>query len=180
MSNGMTIKVRIHPMYSDFIRHLMGSDDKGRVFASEDHTLGLLIKNLLRTQPEKSAKINFHPGQFIEFVLPTYEEINTLYRNYISETAEKIIASKIRKRFYYEMHDYIIDMHSNGITEKRKAIILFCEQFEISEDNYKANSLEREYKRAREKEKFMKKRVKIASSLAAFLSIVCPHLVLFA
>lgn len=180
MANGMTIKVRIHPMYIDFVKHLMGQDDKGRVFASENHTLGLLIKNLLRTQPESPPKIHFIPGEFIEFVLPTYEEINTLYRNYISATSEKIIASKIRKRFYYEMHDFIVEMHSIGITEKRKAIILFCEQFEILEDHYKANSLEREYKRSREKEKFMKKRAKIASSLAAVLSIISPHLVLFA
>lgn len=180
MANGMKIKVRIHPMYIDFVKHLMGADDKGCVFASEDHAFGLLIKNLLRKQPQNPTKIKYIEGEFIEFILPTYEDVNTLYRNYISENSERIIASKIRKRFYYELHDFIVDMHSNGILEKRKAIVLFCEQFEISEDNYKANSLEREYKRAREKEKFMKKRIKIASSLAAFLSIVCPHLVLFA
>jgi len=180
MANGMTIKVRIHPMYIDFVKHLMGADEKGCVFASEDQTLGMLIKNLLRTQPESPKKITYIEGEYIEFILPNYNDVNTFYRNYISETAEKLIASKIRKRFYYEVHEFIIDMHSSGFTEKRSAIILFCEQFEIKEDHYKANSLEIEYRRSRKKQKKLEKSRKIASLFATVLSILCPNLVLFA
>lgn len=172
--NGMTIKVRIHPMYADFVKHVFGANAKGQVFASEKHAIGLLIKNLLRKQPEKFKKIDYLPGTYIEFILPNYEDVNTASRNYISENSEQIIASKIRSRFYYELHDWIITMHGSGITEKRRAIMLFCETFEISEDNVKANSLERAYKRSRDKEEIVKKTKKIASLFMAFLSVFCP------
>lgn len=179
MANGMTIKVRMHPMYIDFVKHLMGCDEKGMVFASENEPIGMLIKNLLRTQPESPKKITYTKDEYIEFTLPNYNDVNTFYRNYISETAEKVIAMKIRKRFYYEVHEFIIDMHSSGLTEKRSAIILFCEQFEIKEDHYKANSLEIEYRRSRKKQKKLEKSRKIASPFASILSILSPLLVLF-
>ena len=97
-----------------------------------------------------------------------------MYRNYISENSEQIIASKIRSRFYYELHDWIITMQGSGLVEKRRAITLFCETFEIAEDHFKSNSLERAYKRSRDKEEIYKKTKKIASVFAAFLSVFCP------
>ena len=174
MANGMTIRVRLHPMYVDFIKHVLEANQKGQIFASEKNPLGLLIKNLLRTRPEKNPKISYTEGEYVEFILPNYDDVNTDYRNYISENSERIIASKIRARFVYELHDWIVTMYGSGISEKRRAILLFCETFEISEDHYKLNSLEREYKRSRDKEKIMKKTRKIASSLMAFLSVLCP------
>lgn len=174
MANGMTIRVRMHPMYVDFIKHMLGTNNKGQIFATEKNPIGLLIKNLLRTRPEKTQRIDYTESEYIEFILPNYDDVNTDYRNYISENSERIIASKIRARFVYELHDWIMTMHGSGITEKRRAILLFCETFEISEDHYKLNSLEREYKRSRDKEKIMKKTRKIASSLLAFLSVLCP------
>lgn len=172
--NGMTIKVRIHPMYADFIKHAFDANHKGQVFASEKHPLGQLIKNLLRTQPEHPRKTDFEPGTYVEFILPNYDDVNTQYRNYISENSEQIIASKIRSRFYYELHDWIITMRESGLVEKRRAITLFCETFGISEDHVKANSLERAYKRSRDKEEIYKKTKKIASLFLFFLSVFCP------
>lgn len=176
----MTIRVRTHPMYVDFVKHIMGDEKTDRIFASESEPIGMLIKNLLRLPPLKPQKVTYHPEEFIEFTLPTYNDVNTMYRNYISETAEKIIAAKIRKRFYYELHEFVVEMNRVGITEVRKAIILFCEQFEINEDHYKLNTLERDYRRSRDKQKYVKKRIKIASSFAAILSLTTPHFVLFA
>jgi len=172
--NGMTIKVRIHPMYADFVKHIFGANAKGQVFASEKHAIGLLIKNLLRTQPEHPPKIYYEPESFIEFILPNYEDVNTQYRNYISKTAEQVIASKIRNRFYYELDDWIITMRDSGLLEKRRAINLFCETMELSEDHVKSNSLERAYKRSMDKQENRKKMKKIASSFMAFLSFFCP------
>jgi len=172
--NGMTIKVRIHPMYADFIKHAFGANSKGQVFASEKHAIGILIKNLLRTQPEHPRKTDYEPGTYIEFIIPEYGDVNTMYRNYISENSEQIIASKIRARFYYELHDWIITMRGSGLLEKRRAITLFCETFEISEDHVKSNTLERAYKRSRDKEEIYKKTKKIASVFMAFLSVFCP------
>jgi len=169
----------MHPMHADFTRHVLDANKHGQVFASEKHPFGLLIKNLLRSQPRNPPKINYDSTSFVEFILPAYDDINNEFRNYISENSERIIASKIRSRFNYELHDFVMEMKGSGLTEIRRAIILFCETMEISEDSFKSNSLEREYKRYRDRLEFVKKTKKIASCFEAFLSFVCPLLVCF-
>ena len=179
MAQGMTIRVRCHPMYADFIKSEFGSNDKGQVLATERHPIGRLIKNLLRTNPCNPDKREYCRNNYVEFILPDYDDVNTDYRNYISLNAERIIASKIKARFYYELHDYIIELSGSGLTEIRRIITCFCEQFEIDEVNYKINSLEREYRRYRERLETVKKTRKIASSLEAFLSLFSPLFILF-
>lgn len=176
---GMTVRVRMHPMYADFTRHVLDANKQGQVFASEKHPFGLLIKNLLRTQPRIQPKINYDPGAFVEFILPSYDDVNTEYRNFISENSERIIASKIRSRFNYELHEWVMSMKGSGLKEIRRSILLFCETMEIREESYKYNSLEREYKRYRDRLEIVKKTRKITSCFEAFLSIVCPLLVCY-
>ncbi len=175
----MTIRVRMHPMYADFIKNDFGINNKQQVFATERHPIGRLIKNLLRTNPVNPEKREYCRNAYIEFILPNYEDVNTDYRNYISLNAERIIASKAKSRFYYELHYFIINMEASGLTEIRRVIITFCEQFEINEHHYKINSLEREYRRYRERVEIVKKTRKIASSLEAFISLLIPITVLY-
>ena len=179
MAKGMTIRVRMHPMYADFIKNDLGVNDKHQVFASERDPLGRLIKNLLRTNPVNPDKREYCRNAYVEFILPDYEDVNTDYRNFISENSERIIASKIKSRFYFELHEFIIDMFGSGLKEIRRAIIVFCEQFNINEQNYKVNSLEREYRRYRERLEIVKKTRKIASSFEAFISFCYPILILY-
>lgn len=176
---GMTVRVRMHPMYADFTRHLMEANKQGQVFASEKHPFGLLVKNLLRTQPRFPQKISYDAGAYVEFILPSYDDLNTEYRNYLSENSERIISSKIRSRFNYELHQFIMEMDGSGLTQIRRSILLFCETFEIQEESYKYNSLEREYKRYRDRLEIVKKTRKIASCLELFLSLVCPLFVCY-
>ena len=177
-SKGMTVRVRMHPQYADFLKNEFGTNDKHQVFATERHPIGKLIKNLLRTNPSTPDKRDYARGAYIEFILPDYEDINTDYRNYLSLNSERIIASKIKSRFYYELHEFIIEMAGSGLTELRRVILLFCEQFGIDESHYKINTLEREYRRYRYRIEIVKKTRKIASSLEAFLflflSVFCP------
>lgn len=180
MAEGMTVRIRMHPMYADFIKNQLGVNEKNQVFATERDPLGKLIKNLLRTNPKNPDKREYCKDAHVEFLLPDYEDIFNDYRNYISESGEKIIASKCKSRFYYELHDFIIEMSGSGLTELRWSIQLFCEQFGIKETSYKANSLEREYRRYRQRTEIVKKTRKIASSLDAlfvlFVSASCPQL----
>ena len=183
MPRGMTIKLQTHPMYADFIRHQMRTDDQGKVFASEKHKIGLLIKNLLRNRPEgaRDPKFTDEPDRLVtlEFILPDYTDIDTTYRNYISNNSRRIIASKIRSHFYFELHEHIEEMQKAGVKEMRAIMIHFCELFEIGEDHYKTNTLEREYARYRDKVKIVKERRKITSVLMMFLSISTPLSVCF-
>lgn len=174
---GMTVRVRMHPMYADFTRHVLEANKQGQVFASEKHPFGLLVKNLLRTQPRIQSKISYNAGAYVEFILPRYDDINNESRNYISENSERIIASKIRSRFNYELHEWVMSMKGSGLKEIRRSILLFCESMEISEESFKYNSLERDYKRYRDRLEIVKKTRKITSCLEAFLSLVCPLLV---
>lgn len=174
---GMTVRVRMHPMHADFTKHILEANKQGQVFAVEKDPFGLLIKNLLRTNPRGLSKICYNAGSYVEFILPNYDDVNTDYRNHISENSERIIASKIRSRFNYELHEFVMMMNGSGLTEIRRSIILFCETMQISEESYKYNSLEREYKRYRERLEIVKKTRKIASCFEAFLSIVSPLLV---
>lgn len=179
-TGGMTIRVRMHPMHADFTKHVLDANKQGQVFASEKHPFGLLIKNLLRPQPRNPPKINYDFGSYVEFILPQYDDINRDYITYISENSERIIASKIRSRFNYELHEFVMSMKGSGLTEIRRIILLFCETMEIKEESFKYNSLEREYKRYRDRLEIVKKTRKIASCLEAFLSFICPLLVCFA
>ncbi len=178
-TGGMTIRVRMHPMHADFTKHVLEANKQGQVFASEKHSFGLLIKNLLRLQPRNPPKINYDTGAYVEFILPNYDDVNTDHRNYISENSERIIASKIRLRFNYELHEFVMAMKGSGLNEFRRAILLFCETMEIKEESFKYNSLEREYKRYRDRLEIVKKTRKITSCFEAFLSFVCPLLVCF-
>lgn len=179
MPSGMTIQIELHPMYVDFLRHTMGPSKNGRVFASEKHRIGLLIKNLLRKRPANAINPFIKQDQAIEFILPSYTDIDNSCRNYISPTSRRVIASKIRSYFYFELHEFIIEMKKAGIIELRSIIVMFCEQFEIDEDNYKVNTLEREYARYRERLEIVKKTRKITSVLSLFLSISCLFFVHF-
>ena len=170
----------MHPMHADFTRHVLEANKNGQVFASEKHPFGLLIKNLLRSQPRYPTKINYDAGSYVEFILPAYDDVNNEFRNYISENSERIIASKIRSRFNYELHEFVMSMKGSGLTEIRRIILLFCETMQIDEESFKYNSLEREYKRYRERLEIVKKTRKIASCFEAFLSIMCPIFVCFA
>ena len=176
---GITIRVRMHPMHADFTKHVLEANKQGQVVASEKHPFGLLIKNLLRSQPRFPPKINYEAGSYVEFILPAYDDVNNEYRNYISENSERIIASKIRSRFNYELHEFVMSMKGSGLTEIRRIILLFCETMEISEESFKYNSLEREYKRYRDRLEIVKKTRKITSCLELFLSFICPLLVCY-
>ncbi len=171
---GMTVRVRMHPQYADFLKNEFGTNDKHQVFATERHPIGKLIKNLLRTNPANPDKREYARDAYIEFILPEYEDINTDYRNYLSLNSERIIASKIKSRFYYELHQFIIEMAGSGLIELRRVVILFCEQFGIDESNFKTNTLEREYRRYRYRTEIVKKTRKIASSMEAFLFLFVP------
>jgi hypothetical protein len=179
MAQGMTIRVRMHPMYADFIKNDFGVNEKQQVFASERHIIGRLIKNLLRTNPTIQEKREYYRKAYVEFIIPDYDDVNTDYRNYISENSERIIASKVKSWFYYELHNFIMSMEECGLTEIRRVIMMFCEQFKIDDQSFKINSLEREYRRYRERVEIVKKTRRIASSFEAFLSFMIPNIVLF-
>jgi len=171
---GMTVRVRMHPMYVDFIKNEFGANEKGQVFASEKHPVGKLIKNLLRTNPAVPVKQEYDGNDYVEFILPEYGNVNTDYRNYLSKNSENIISTKIKSRFYFKLHYFIIEINKSGLIEIRRIIILFCERFGIKEDSYKLNSLEKEYRRYKNRTHFVKKTKEIASVFSAFLSFLCP------
>lgn len=178
MAKGITIKLGMHPMYADWIRHCFSADSQGRVLASEKNPIGLLIKNLLRPQPFTSVMRNYAPGEHVEFILPNYDDIDTLSRNYISKNSEKLFYSKVRRQFYYDLHDFIEEITNSGCAELRRIIILFCETRDIDEGNYKVNTLEREYRRYIYKQKRYKKTQNISSVFLANFSLFAPLLVL--
>ena len=174
MASGITVKVELHPMYIDFIRHDMCRDEKKRVFASTKHPIGLLLKNLLRNRPQNCLDDLTANGPHVEFVLPDYTDINNEYKNYLSENGRRMLVKKIKSHFYYELHEFIVEMKTAGVPEMRSIVVLFCEQHEIDEDNYKVNTLEREYARYRNKQEKVKKMKKLSSAFSLFLSLFCP------
>lgn len=176
----MTVKIRMHPAYADFIKFDFDSDENGRVFATERKPIGLLIKNLLSLQPENAVKRDYEKDAYIEFTLPYYKDINIQYRNYISLASERLIAKKIKNQFYFELNEFILETFGAGHEEFRSAIVLFCEQMEIRETSYKINTIEKEYRRYRSRQKTAKKAHKMSSTLMALFSYICPTLFLFA
>lgn len=178
MAKGITIKLGMHPMYADWVKHSYGADPKGCVLASERHPLGLLIKNLLRPQPYSPINRSYEENAFVEFTLPDYDDVDTLSRNYISENSEKLIYSKVRRLFYYDLHNFIEEMSNAGCTEIRRIIILFAETRELMEESFKVNTLEREYRRYVYKQKLYKKTQKISSAFAVGFSFFTPLFVL--
>lgn len=166
----------MHPMYADWVKHVYHADSQGRVIASEKHSIGLLIKNLLRPRPSNPVAREYEPEAFVEFILPNYDDFNTTEKNYITENSEKLIYIKVRRQFYYDLHDFIEEITNAGISEIRTIIILFCEKRNIS--NFKKNTLEREYRRYKKKQKNFRETRKMSSIFIKEFSFLLPLIVL--
>ncbi len=166
--------------YADFIRSKFDADENGYVFASLNNDLGILIKSQLRLQPP-TADTRDYSGSHVEFILPDYDNVNTLYRNYISQNGEKIILKWIRKKFYLDLHNHIMELHHSGMDEIKAAIINFCEAHDIYEDRYNYDTFKKEYYRYRKRidnAKNAEKLRKISSVFSMVLSFLCPVAVL--
>lgn len=174
MASGLTVKVAMRPLYTDFITSVFAKND-GEVYASTHHKFGQLVKSLLQKTP-----LNYKPkvyDHFLKVILPEYEDLNNLYNNYLSLNSEKIIRTWVRQLFYFELHNHIVELNLAGVTEIKLAILNFCDKHNIHPDHYKENSLYKDYYRYRMKEKCVKTQ-KIASCFAALLSVICPLAVL--
>lgn len=174
----MTVRIRMHPMYADFIKFDFGSNDKDQVFATESKPIGLLLKTMLIRQPFNASKREYNKDSYVEFILPDYTEVNTEYRNYVSEPSEAFIAKKIKNQFYYELTEFFIALLDKNVDEIRTIITMFCEQFEIDSSHYKINTIEREFRRYRDRQKIVRKTKKMSSVLSALFSFIYPLFIL--
>ncbi len=174
MAKGMTVKIDMDPMYIDYInnKYEVYRTKNNKIFASSRTEIGKLIKSLIITPPQNQT-IKAIQDPFLEFVLPDYTDVNTLYRHYLSENSKKIIRKFIRKDFYFELHSHLNELHHAGINEIKAGILTFCEIHDINEDHFNFDTLKKEYYRYRSKKK-AKKTGKISSVFMAVLSLLCP------
>ena len=180
MASGITVKVEMREMFIDYLVSNYYSEKHQMVFASENNQFGLLIKNLLRKTPP-GIKHEKKSGPHVEIMLPDYtlpyRDYNLIY-NYISHSSEKLVMKWVRKQFYFELHEFITDMHLVGQDEIKASINLFCDQKNIHPDHYKENSLYKEYYRWRVNKR-CEKTQNISRAFAAVLSIISLMLVIF-
>jgi len=178
MAIGITVKVAFRPMFVDYINSKWNDRYNFPVFArdSNDH-IGAIIKSQLRKQPLKPDIRKYENGEFVEFEIPYFKDLNIRYNNYISPNGEKMIQKWVRQKFFFEMHNHIMELSLKGWTEIKSAILNFCDLHDLDPDHFNYDSLKREYLRFRKKEKLIKA-VKKSTTFVALLSLNCPLFVL--
>ena len=175
MAKGITVKISMLPMYADWVRNVFKAEPNGIVTVSDKNSLGILLKNLLRPEPSNGVIREYNENEFVEFIIPVSDDIESGDRKYISENSEKLFYLKVRRMFYYDLHDFIEEMSNSGVKELRRIITLFCELRGI--ENYKVNTLEREYRRHKKKQENFRKTQKISSTFTQVFSFLLPLLV---
>lgn len=177
MASEITVKVKMLPMYVDYLKAIYYSDNNQ--VAIERTKLSTLVKELLTKPPEGYELPNYPQKECVELILPNYHGLDVFYSNYLSENSQKIIRNWVREKFLLDLHDHVDKMSSAPLhMELQTAIIHFCDLHEIHPDHYKVNSLYKDYHRKKKSMKSAKKRAKISLSFAAVLSIICQTLVL--
>ena len=174
MAKGITVKVAFHPMYVDYINSRWSYGYNEPIFAKDlNGHIGSVLKLQLRTQPKVPDIRQYEDEKHVVFELPYYGDLNIRYNNYISENGEKRLRKWVRKKFFFDMHEYIMDENLEGRPEIKAAIIGFCDLHDIDPMHYNYDSLKREYYRFRQKEK-LNNALKKSTSFAAVLSFFCP------
>lgn len=179
MAKGITVKVAFPQMYVDYINSKWSYGYNEPIFARElNGHVGAIVKSQLRKQPLTPDIRHYEPNQFVEFYLPYYKDLNIRYNNYISENGEKMIRTWVRRKFFFDMHEHILELYFKGYTEIKSSIIDFCDIHDMDPGNYNYDSLKREYLRFRTKEKAIKT-LRKSTTFVSLLSLLCPFFVSF-
>ncbi len=174
MAKGITVEVAFPKMHVDYINSKWTYGYNEPVVARDlNGHIGAIVKSQLRKQPITPNIRKYETGEHVQFALPYYNDLNIRYNNYISENGEKMIRQWVRRKFFFEMHEHILDLYFKGFTEIKAAIIDFCDFHDLDPMNYNYDSLKREYLRFRTKEKATKA-LKKATTFASLLSLICP------
>lgn len=174
MAKGITVTVAFQPMFVDYINSRWSYGYNEPVFAKDTNGhIGSIVKSQLRKQPLIPNFRKYQKSECVVFELPWYQDLNIRYNNYISENGEKLIRKWVRRKFFFDMHEHILDLYFKGFTEIKAAIISFCDLHDIDPMNYNYDSLKREYLRFRKKEK-ANNSLKKSTTFAALLSLFCP------
>lgn len=175
MASGITVKVAMRPLFVEYLQSIYYSDNN--TVALQHNELGLLVKELLcKTPPDYKPK-QYAQGEHATMVLPFYKDLDIHYNNYLSPNSEKIIMRWVHNKFYFDLRNHIEHCITNYNFEIKEGINHFCDIHNINPDNYKNNSLYRDYYRYQQNKKTAKKLRKMSSTFAAFLSFSLPLLV---
>lgn len=174
---GITVKIELHQKYVNYIKSIYNDKkmNDGTIFASQKKDIGLLIKSLLAKDPNNFKEMEL-TDPYVEFTLPAYTDINTIYRHYLSENSKKIIRKFIRNRFYFDLHSHIKALHGAGVDEIKACIIHFFELNGIEDNKQNYESSKKEYYRYRNRIK-QKKLGNICSVFLGLLSFIVPSVV---
>lgn len=178
MASGITLKMQLDPMLVDYLKSIFYADQQTHQVAVHHSQLGALIEELLTKPPIGFKPRKYDGADYVEFIIPASERKYFLSNSYLSKNSEDILRTWIKNKFRYELRDHIEDCTHGEFMEIKQAIINFCDMHQIHPDHYKVNSLYKDYYRWNEKKKMVKKRKKISSSFAPFLSVFYPFGVL--
>ncbi len=135
MSSGITVKIKLDPFYQNFLR-VYFKIPEGAVFSfPKGHDLSTKLQYLLTKQPEKFTPVENSESSF-EIELPYCREKDVRSYNYLSPNREKILVNNIILFYKVIFHEEINHLRNEKGFTKKDSIILFMEDYKMSEDYY--------------------------------------------
>lgn len=121
----------MEPYLKEFLLSVHRQDPP--VFFPKRDRLNDLLQ-LLLTKPPKDLKIFPREECYLEVIVPYFENLNILSYNYLSPSAEKLFAKKVKQMFNVTFIDFMEECFRNDLG-KTDSIYLFLEKYNITADS---------------------------------------------
>lgn len=174
MSN-QTVQVKVHPTIKEFIVTTTGSDT---IVPKKDDWLWFILKQNLEVPPSDYTFLNEEKESFINISLldttgtkvqvrnqskrissikdrdPSNIYLNPLFRWYLSDKAQNMIATHFRKAFKECFHNYVQGaLVNNPKLEQKEAIMSFCDLYKLEFNAISEDMLIKSWQRSPQKSK---------------------------
>lgn len=129
MASGVLTSFKLDPFFQTFLKsHFQCGSDAVFTFP-KGHDLLRRLEVLLRPVPENYKPSRSHPALF-HVELPYMKHKDPLYYNYLSDTAGKAFARKVRDFYELVFHERMSELRNAGY-EYKECVYLFQDEYDL-------------------------------------------------
>jgi hypothetical protein len=154
----IVVQISVDPILKEFIQAWYGSD---LIKSSKNCTLSRKIKYHLSRPPEdftnKTSECFINVELVDSFFIKTNNKTNrirTIYRNYLSEDAQSAICCDLTDWFKNIFRNFVagfVMANNLKIGSQKKAILMFCDIYNLTLDNINYEMLKKDWDRSSQK-----------------------------
>lgn len=106
------------------------------------------LLELLLTKRPKNYKPKDPEGDYVEIILPYFENLNIMSYHYLSENSEKAFVKRVKKIFWVTFEEFMDESFRNDMG-RNGAIYLFIEKYDLPLDTKIEDMLKKRLYRSR-------------------------------